>query len=287
MNLPAHSSETSFSPSSSGDSFAHFADAKRESTSRLVSGMERFNIDYSLEMSETINSLVRPNSNPLSYEWNTVDGVYSPTESFYKSFYSVPKHAHLGLRSYRLHSTGLVYYGVIEHEESSTSTLLTKGMNPVERIYQAMQNRIGEFFRYSLPAELTSFEELMAALIVRGFNESAGEIEELRSIDDMEPGDEPLSFESVRGFVKLMDIFQDLGEPMLDRFSAGTLSAEWRIADDKHLLVEPLDGDNASFALIGPSPTAGADRFRLNGRGKIADVVATLRNNQVDKWRAW
>jgi len=285
MNLPAHSSETSFFPSSPGGSFAHLADAKRESVSRLVSGMERFNIDYSslaLKMDEILNPLMRPNNASLSHEWNTVNRAYSSTGS-----YSILKNVHLGLRSHRLHSTELAYYGVIEHEGIFASALLTKEMNLAKQIHQAMQSRLGGFLRYYLPAELTSFEELMIALRVRGFNESAEEIEGLRSTDDMEPGDEPLSFESVRGFVKLMDAFQDLGEPMLGRFSAGTLSVEWRIADDKHLLVEPLDGDYASFALIGPSLTAGADRFRLNGRGKIADVVATLRNNQVDKWRAW
>jgi len=97
--------------------------------------------------------------------------------------------------------------------------------------------------------------------------------------DDIDEDGESLSLESVRGFVKLMDAFQDLGEPMLGRFSAGTLSVEWRAADDKHIFVEPLDGDCASFVLICPSPTADEGEFCLNGRGKIADVVAALRNN--------
>lgn len=135
--------------------------------------------------------------------------------------------------------------------------------------------------------ESAAFEELFSSLRRHGFGASAECLVDLRFANDFEEGDEPLSFESVRGFVKLMDVFQDLGEPMLGRFSAGTLSVEWRIADDKHLLVEPLDGDNASFALIGPSLNPGADRFHLNGRGKISDVVEALRNHQVDKWHAW
>lgn len=285
MNLPTHSSETSSFPSSLGGPFAYFADAKRESVSRVMSDLEQSNTDHSLHSfrrNEILNTLMRPNNARLSHEWSTVNRTYSLTGS-----HSILKYAHLGLRSYGLHSTEVVYSGIIEHEESSTSALLTKEMNPVEQIYQAMQNRISEFLRYSPPFELTSFEELMVALKTRGFNESAEEIEGLRSTDDMESDDKPLSFESVRGIIKLMDIFKDLGEPMLGRFSEGTLYAEWRIADDKHLLVELLDGDDASFALIGPSLTPGAGRLRLNGRNKIADVIATLRNNQVDKWRAW
>lgn len=135
--------------------------------------------------------------------------------------------------------------------------------------------------------ESAIFDDLLRSLKRRGFGACAECLVDLRFADDFEEGAAPLSLESVRGFVKLMDAFRELGEPMVGRFSAGTLSVEWRVADDKHLLVEPLDGDDASFALIGPSLTPGADRLRLNGRGKIADVVAALRNHQVDKWRAW
>ena len=133
--------------------------------------------------------------------------------------------------------------------------------------------------------EAAAFDELFRSLMRRGFGARAECLVSLRFADDFEEGDEPLSLESVRGFVKLMDIFQDLGEPMLGRFSAGTLSVEWRIADDKLLLVEPLGGDAASFALIGPSLTADADGFRLNGRGKIAEVIHALRKHGIDKWR--
>lgn len=151
-------------------------------------------------------------------------------------------------------------------------------------IDELLKKALGEFLSSFPSTELTSFEKAVAALKRRGLNESAESIDELLSTDDLEPNDRHLSIESVQGFVELMDIFQDLGEPMLGRFSEGTLSVEWRIADDKHLLLEPLNGGDASFALIGPSPTRGADRIRLNGRGKIADVVDTLRKNEVDKW---
>lgn len=282
MNLPAHSSETSPFPSSLGGSFAHFADAKRESVSRLMSGTGRSNIDYSLKtsMREILSSSMKPNDNPLSHGWIAVGLPYSSTGLLYSSI----SHAHFVSQSHRIYSAELL--NILQHENSSAYALSAEE-HLAERIYQAMQNRISGFLRYSPPFELTSFEELMVALKTRGFNESAEEIEGLRSTDDMESDDKPLSFESVRGIIKLMDIFKDLGEPMLGRFSEGTLYAEWRIADDKHLLVELLDGDDASFALIGPSLTPGAGRLRLNGRNKIADVIATLRNNQVDKWRAW
>ena len=117
-----------------------------------------------------------------------------------------------------------------------------------------------------------------------GLAESANRIDYLRSTDDMEEGDQPLTAESVMGFVDLMRRFRDLGEPMLGIFSQGTLAAEWHIADDKHLMIEPLDDKNASFAFIGPANKPG-EKFRLNGRGSIEEVIGTLRKCDVDQWK--
>ena len=72
---------------------------------------------------------------------------------------------------------------------------------------------------------------------------------------------------------------------MLGFFSEGILSAEWRIADDKHLMIEPLDGKNASFAFIGPTTNKPGEKFRLNGRGSIEEVIDTLRKHGVDGWK--
>lgn len=281
MNLPTHGSETSLFPSSLDGVFARFAGSGRESACRLAGGAERSNIDYSLKMSEILSSAMKPSDTTLSHEW---DAIGRPHSSAMLSYSALP-HARLASWSHRLYSAGLPH-SAIQHENSSAFSLSVEEMNSLWRPYGAA-NKLYEFSHHSIPTELASFEGLMDALQMLGFNESAEEIEMLSSPDDIDDGDEPLSLESVRGFVKLMDAFRDLGEPMVGRFSAGTLSVEWRIADDRHLLVEPLDSGNASFAFIGPSLTSGANRFRLNGRGKIADVVDALRNNKVDKWRAW
>lgn len=117
-----------------------------------------------------------------------------------------------------------------------------------------------------------------------GLVKNANRIDYLRSTDDMEEGDQPLTAESVMGFVALMDRFEDLGEPMLGIFSQGTLAAEWHIADDKHLMIESLDDKNASFAFIGPANKPG-EKFRLNGRGSIEEVIGTLRKCGVERWK--
>lgn len=117
-----------------------------------------------------------------------------------------------------------------------------------------------------------------------GLVKSADYINYLRSTDDLEAGDQPLTAESVMGFAELMYRFDGLGEPMLGLFSEGTLSVEWRIADDKHLLIEPLDDKNASFAFIGPTDKPG-EEFHLNDRGTIEEVINTLRSHGVDRWK--
>jgi len=156
-----------------------------------------------------------------------------------------------------------------------------------ERLYALAQSHdaIDQYYTEIIRTlvEPSSFEEVVASLNYQGFGKCAKRLIYLQSSDDSEEGDEPLTLESAQGFVRLIRDFKDLGEPLLGLFSEGTLSVEWRIADDKHLLIEPLDSENASFALIGPSSKRG-DRFRLNGRGKIADIINTLQKNGVAQW---
>jgi len=132
--------------------------------------------------------------------------------------------------------------------------------------------------------ESAAFEDIFLSLKRRGFGACAARLVDLRFADDLEEGDAPLSLESARGFVKLMCNFQKLGEPMIGVFPRGTLAVEWRIADDKHLLVQPLDGERASFAFIGPADGESGNRYRLNGRGAIAKVIDTLQREGVDRW---
>ena len=136
---------------------------------------------------------------------------------------------------------------------------------------------------YNLPS-VDKIDIAVEKLKSIGLVKSADYINYLRSTDDLEEGDQPLTAESVMGFAELMRRFRDLGEPMLGLFSEGTLSVEWRIADDKHLLIEPLDDKNASFAFIGPVNKP-REKLRLNGRGSIEEVIDALRSHGVDRWK--
>ena len=49
-------------------------------------------------------------------------------------------------------------------------------------------------------------------------------------------------------------------------------------------MIEPLDDKNASFAFIDPANKPG-EKFRLNGRGSIEEVIDTLRSHGVDGWK--
>jgi len=133
--------------------------------------------------------------------------------------------------------------------------------------------------------QAADFADICRALRRQGLGACAARLAYLRSPEDMEDDEAPLSLESARGFVEFMRRFPDLGAPVLGTFAGGTLSAGWRIADDKHLLVESLDGAHAAFALVGPAARPG-EEFHANGSGAIADVVRALRGHGVDQWAA-
>lgn len=121
-----------------------------------------------------------------------------------------------------------------------------------------------------------------------GYEECAKAILLLNEIEDLEEGDLPLQIESVRGLLSLFQKFKELknlGEPVLGLFPEGTLSVGWRIADNKHLLVEPLDSDNVCFAMIAPSDDSPDGKTRLSDKGRIKDIVETLRGLKVNEWR--
>jgi len=132
--------------------------------------------------------------------------------------------------------------------------------------------------------DATTFDGLFRSLKRRGFGACAERLAYLHSPEDMEDDEAPLSLESVRGFVNFINDFQDLGKkPMLGLAPNGELTVEWRIADDKHLGVWPLDSGHVAFAFIGPSDKPG-ERVRLSGKDTIAEIIHTLREHGVGKW---
>lgn len=248
-----------------GEFSTHNADTRHEYTGHAMSGVS-IGIGPAPKIMDAIIQIIAF----LSWKEKKMDSAYGSTESPSTALVTT------GQRSEKMWGYG---------GQSVSASLTQDEYLAIRKAIDELLKKVLDEFLSSFPStELTSFDGVIATLKRSNLNESAESINELLSTDDLDPSDKPLSLESVQGFINLLNIFQDLGEPMLGRFSEGTLSVEWRIADDKHLLIEPLNGGDASFALIGPSPTRGGNRIRLNGRGKIADVVDTLRKNGVDEW---
>ena len=148
---------------------------------------------------------------------------------------------------------------------------------------------VKEFDRYIQESLLQIQESLLQKIILslhkQGFAESATRIDELRQIEDFDSGEKPLSVESAQGFSEFIPRFSHLGEPVLGVFPEGTLSAGWRVADNRHLLIEFLDNDNVSFAIIKPDDNAPDGKFRLNGRGSQKTGLELLEKYGVTQWR--
>ena len=117
-----------------------------------------------------------------------------------------------------------------------------------------------------------------------GLKESAERIEELHNLEDLEDGEQPLLLESAQGFCDFILEFRKLGEPILGVFPQGTLSAGWRLADNRHLLIEFLERNLISFAMIGPDNKERDKKFRLNGRASREKVLNILSETGVTEW---
>ena len=128
------------------------------------------------------------------------------------------------------------------------------------------------------------FQRVFRALRKRGFHESAEQLHELHTLEDMEGGT-ALSLEASQSFVQFIDKLKIPGIPVLGIFHHGTLSAGWRIAKNKHVLLEFVNPKQLRFAMIAPDRNAPDKRFRLNGQGSHAAVVKFLQERGVTKWR--
>ncbi len=132
--------------------------------------------------------------------------------------------------------------------------------------------------------ENTMWDLILSRLEEKGFRKNAARIKELIEFQGFEEGEQPLSLESAQGFQEFICEFCALGEPILGLFPEGTLSAGWRIADNKHLIMDFLDSNIVSFALIGPDGNAADKKFRLNGRGNQKKIIKILAKNGVEEW---
>ncbi len=159
------------------------------------------------------------------------------------------------------------------------------GINHYPISKEQLEKQFIDYLQSDLQA--ITFSKIISRLHLKGFPESAARINELRQMDDddFEEGDKPLSVESARGFAKFITRFACLGEPGLGLFSTGTLSAGWKVAENKHLLLEFFDDNNLCFAMIKPDESNPDGKFRLNGNGSQEAVLRTLEESGVMKWR--
>lgn len=130
-----------------------------------------------------------------------------------------------------------------------------------------------------------SIEEVIEYINLLGHPKCAERILFLSDTDDIEEGEQPLQLKSALGFLTFLSQFDVLGKPRIGLFSRGTLSMGWGKTEDKRLLVEPLDIQSASFALITPSPDNPTEKSFISRENMdIEDIIKTLQEHKVDQW---
>ncbi len=173
---------------------------------------------------------------------------------------------------------------IISGEVGSVSIVGSSAETPAN-LHRVIVNTLLENSKIDQELRLLNlFLDVASGLMHAGLQKSSERILELEKYQDFEEGEQQLSIESAQGFYGFILKFMELGEPLLGVFPAGTLSAEWRIDSNKHLLMEFLDIDTISFAMIGPDEKSSDGKFRLNGRANREEVIKILFERGVAKW---
>ena len=175
-----------------------------------------------------------------------------------------------------------LYTRLIGHRENNTGSSNDTRHKIRAEYIQATSKHVQNMHNALVRRE--QFSSISVSLHEQGFTESAERINELADLQDFEEGEKPLSIKSAQSFQQFLGDFTVLGEPALGVFSEGTLSAGWRLADNKHILLEFLENNEISFAMIGPDDDAADGKFRLNGRGSKRIVLEHLNNNNLPQW---
>ena len=126
---------------------------------------------------------------------------------------------------------------------------------------------------------------IFSRLVHKGFARNARRILELSQIDWAKEDSVPMSLDSVKGFELFIGEFRHLGEAILGVSDDGTLLASWRIAKNRCLLIEFLNGQLASFSLIAENRDAPDGELRLSGKSFSHEKLQeTLKLQGVHKW---
>lgn len=108
-------------------------------------------------------------------------------------------------------------------------------------------------------------------------------IDYLRGLEN-EPGEEPMSAESLRSFVRFMTNNQGLLDPSVAVTPDGYVQAEWHEGKDKHLVVEFLPGELARYAAITPNIDKPERPNRMSGFLSISGVLDAVSPGGIRDW---
>ncbi len=197
---------------------------------------------------------------------------------------------HIPVLAPKTMNTFIINNEINEYQEERYSTIMREINDTISYSYGRASNSYGHAIEsiicdsYEKIFEYKMWNSVLSYLEKMGFKKNAARIKELMEYQDFEEGEQPLSLESAQGFQEFICEFRALGEPILGLFPKGTLSVEWKFSRNKHFLIEFLNKEQVSFAMIGPDESAPDGKFRLNGRTSREEMVKLLLERGVTKW---
>ena len=109
--------------------------------------------------------------------------------------------------------------------------------------------------------------------------EFLGEVAEEEGPDQSE-----VSAESLRMFIKFLELAPDLKCPGVVLSPSGNVRVQWRAAPNKHFVAEFYQDGEVRFVIFRPDPKRLGHTIRLSGTASVESILSTAEPHGVLKW---
>ncbi len=136
---------------------------------------------------------------------------------------------------------------------------------------------------YEKVRELISY--VRSSLDVSFARELANRLEFLSEVAKEEgPDQSEVSAESLRMFIKFLELAPDLKCPGVVLSPSGNVRVQWRAAPNKHFVAEFYPDGEVRFVIFRPDPNRPDQTIRLSGTVSVESILSTAEPHGVLEW---
>jgi len=130
--------------------------------------------------------------------------------------------------------------------------------------------------------------ELIAHLRAKGFSKEADRVSQLH-IDEnsIEPGDQPMAAESLKGLILFLNYHKGLVTRHLVLRSDGRLQLEWPGNNGKYLVITLMDENTVRYIAVSRDNKRNKKKKIASGTCHYEDTFTDLAPQKVNSWVSW